>query len=88
MTRTQFAQGSLTFVAVIVAGFISTAQLDRHFVAVEAGKGANPLFGGMRRQGRLLEKLAMVERAGTLAEMQRRPLGQIPRNSTPIISTT
>lgn len=38
MTRTQLAQGSLTFAAVIVAGFVSTAQLDRHFAAAEAGK--------------------------------------------------
>jgi hypothetical protein len=38
MTRTELAQGSITFVAVIVAGFISTAYLDRHFAAVEAGK--------------------------------------------------
>ena len=40
MTRTQLAQGSLTFVAVIVAGFVSTVQLDRHFAAAEAGKKA------------------------------------------------
>ncbi len=38
MTRTQLAQGSITFVAVIVAGFISTAYLDHHFATVEAGK--------------------------------------------------
>ena len=38
MTRTELAQGSLTFVAVIVAGFVSTTQLDRHFAAAEAGK--------------------------------------------------
>jgi hypothetical protein len=38
MTRTELAQGSITFVAVIVAGFISTAYLDRHYATVEAGK--------------------------------------------------
>jgi hypothetical protein len=38
MTRTQLAQGSLILVAVTVAGFASTAQLDRHFAAAEAGR--------------------------------------------------
>ena len=38
MTHTELARGSMTFAAVIVAGFVSTAQLDRHFVAAEAGK--------------------------------------------------
>jgi hypothetical protein len=38
MTRTELAQGSLTFAALIVAGFVSTAQLDRHFAAAEAAK--------------------------------------------------
>jgi hypothetical protein len=38
MTRTQLAQGSMTFAAVIVAGFISTAHLDRHFATLETGK--------------------------------------------------
>lgn len=42
MTRTEFAQGSLTFVAVIVAGFLSTAQLDQHFVVAEVGKAPTP----------------------------------------------
>jgi hypothetical protein len=40
MTRTKLAQGTMTFAAVIVAGFVSTAQLDRHFAAAEAGKKA------------------------------------------------
>jgi hypothetical protein len=31
MTRTEFAAGSTTFIAVIAAGFLSVNTLDRHF---------------------------------------------------------
>jgi hypothetical protein len=31
MTRTQLATGSAVFLAVAVAGFVSTAWVDRHF---------------------------------------------------------
>jgi hypothetical protein len=33
MTRTEFATGSAAFLAVAVAGSVSTAWVDRHFVA-------------------------------------------------------
>ena len=32
MTRAEFAQGSATFLVVIVAGFLSESYLDRHLV--------------------------------------------------------
>ena len=38
MTRTEFAMGSLTFLAVIAAGWLSESHLDRKFAAVEASK--------------------------------------------------
>jgi hypothetical protein len=33
MTRTAFAMGSATFLAVIVAGFLSAVWVDRHYAA-------------------------------------------------------
>ncbi len=33
MTRTEFAMGSATFLVVAVAGFLSTAYVDRQFAA-------------------------------------------------------
>ena len=39
MTRTELAQGSLTFAVVIVAGFVSTAYLDRHFAETTSNNG-------------------------------------------------
>jgi hypothetical protein len=33
MTRTEFAMGSAIFIAVIAAGFMSAAWVDRHFAA-------------------------------------------------------
>jgi hypothetical protein len=36
MTRAQFAKGSATFLVVIVAGFLSTAYVDRQFAAETA----------------------------------------------------
>ena len=36
MTRTEFATGSLIFIAVIAAGVISVHAVDRHFSAIEA----------------------------------------------------
>jgi len=38
MTRSEFAMGSLTFIAVITAGLLSERYLDRHFAAVKAEK--------------------------------------------------
>jgi hypothetical protein len=38
MTRSEFAKGSTTFLVVIVAGFLSTTHLDRHFAAAEIDK--------------------------------------------------
>ena len=35
MTRTELASGSATFLVVIVAGFLSTAYVDRQFAAAE-----------------------------------------------------
>jgi hypothetical protein len=40
MTRSGFAMGSITFVAVIAAGLVSTRYVDRHF-ATAAGKEPN-----------------------------------------------
>ena len=34
MTRTELAMGSATFIAVIVAGFLSVMWVDRHYAAV------------------------------------------------------
>ena len=75
MTRAEFAKGSATFLVVIVAGLLSETYLDRHLAATERQKsdvarwhrciGANHIVGGMRRERRLLEKLAVVERADT-----------------------
>jgi hypothetical protein len=33
MTRTELAMGSATFIAVIVAGFLSVMWVDRHYAA-------------------------------------------------------
>ncbi len=33
MTRTELAMGSATFIAVIVAGFLSVVWVDRHYAA-------------------------------------------------------
>ncbi len=38
MTRSEFAMGSLTFIAVIAAGLLSSRYVDRHFVEAEASK--------------------------------------------------
>jgi hypothetical protein len=38
MTRAEFAKGTTTFVAVIVAGWLSETYLDRHLGAREADK--------------------------------------------------
>ena len=38
MTRAELAMGSLTFLAVIAAGWLSENYLDRRFAAVEASK--------------------------------------------------
>ncbi len=34
MTRTELAMGSASFIAVIVAGFLSAMWVDRHYAAV------------------------------------------------------
>ena len=105
MTRAEFAKGSATFLVVIVAGLLSETYLDRHLAASrdrqESGIkrwrrsiGAIHSVDGMRRERRLVEKLAVVERTDTVAEMPRGSLAaQLPRrhmrrNSTPITSTT
>jgi len=36
MTRTEFAKGSVTFVAVFAAGWLSAASLDRHYAPAAA----------------------------------------------------
>ena len=36
MTQTAFAMGSATFLAVIVAGFLSAVWVDRHYAAAAA----------------------------------------------------
>lgn len=41
MTRFEFAKGSLTFVAVIVAGFLSTTEMDRRFAVAKLGKNVS-----------------------------------------------
>jgi hypothetical protein len=71
MTRAEFAKGSATFLVVIVAGLLSETYLDRHLAA-------NHTVGGMRRERRLMEKLAVVERADIVAEMPRGSLGVTP----------
>ena len=40
MTRAEFAKGSVTFLVVIVAGFLSMTHLDRRFAAAEVDKKA------------------------------------------------
>jgi hypothetical protein len=40
MTLAEFAKGSTTFLAVIVAGLLSEAYLDRHLTASETDKKA------------------------------------------------
>jgi hypothetical protein len=40
MTRAEFAKGSATFLAVIVAGLLSEAYLDRYLPAAETDKKA------------------------------------------------
>jgi len=40
MTRSELAMGLSTFLAVAVAGFVSTTYVDRHFAAAEAGNSA------------------------------------------------
>ena len=40
MTRAEFAKGSATFLAVIVAGLLSEGYLDRHLAAAETDKKA------------------------------------------------
>jgi hypothetical protein len=42
MTRTKFAAGSTTFIAVIAAGFVSVNYLDRHFVTSADKNPASP----------------------------------------------
>jgi hypothetical protein len=37
MTRTEWAAGSATFIAVAIAGWLSVVSLDRHFAAVDNG---------------------------------------------------
>ena len=85
MTLAEFAKGSATFLVVIVAGLLSETYLDRHLAAREADKKAassdsaeasapSTSVGGMRRERRLLEKLAVVERADIIAEMPQRSL--------------
>jgi hypothetical protein len=39
MTRAEFAKGSATFLIMIVAGFVSTTYVDRHYAANDAVKG-------------------------------------------------
>ena len=39
MTRKELAMGSLTFAAVIVAGFVSVNLVDRHFASAETRSG-------------------------------------------------
>ena len=101
MTRAEFAKGSATFLVVIVAGLLSETYLRSAPRCRRDGQksdvarwrrsiGANHIVGGMRRERRLLEKLAVVERADTVAEMPRGSLARVTRrrNSTPITSTT
>ena len=38
MTRSEFAKGSATFLVVIVAGFLSTTEIDRRYAASQADK--------------------------------------------------
>jgi hypothetical protein len=38
MTRSEFAKGSATFLVVIVAGFLSTTEIDRRYAAAETDK--------------------------------------------------
>jgi hypothetical protein len=38
MTRTEFAMGSVIFIAVIAAGALSAHTVDRHFAKVEAAE--------------------------------------------------
>ncbi len=38
MTRTEFAMGSLTFIAVIAAGSLSEHYVDRYFTKAEAAR--------------------------------------------------
>jgi hypothetical protein len=38
MTRSELAMGSMTFIAVIVAGSLSVHLVDRHFAIAEANK--------------------------------------------------
>jgi hypothetical protein len=38
MTRAELAKGSATFLMVIVAGFLSTTYVDRHFAAAKANQ--------------------------------------------------
>jgi len=38
MTRTAFAMGSVTFLAVIVAGFVSATWVDRHYALLRAAQ--------------------------------------------------
>ncbi len=42
MTRTEWIKGSATFLLVIVAGYFSTAYLDRHFAVAEVNENAEP----------------------------------------------
>ena len=42
MTRAEFAKGSVTFLAVIVAGVLSTSSLNQRFAAAEANKTPTP----------------------------------------------
>ena len=35
MTRAELAMGAATFVAVIAAGFVSVASVDRHYAAID-----------------------------------------------------
>ena len=93
MTRAEFAKGSATFLVVIVAGLLSETYLDRHLAATETDKKAtssggaeasapSTSVGGMRRERRLVEKLAVVERADIVAEMPRGSLAaQLPATS-------
>jgi hypothetical protein len=37
MTRTEWATGSATLIAVALAGWLSVAALDRHFAAIDNG---------------------------------------------------
>ena len=82
MTRAEFAKGSATFLVVIVAGLLSETYLDRHLAAAETDKKATSRDGtdasapttssaACVGERRLLEKLAVVERADTIAKMPR-----------------